>query len=254
MAARLSEAVYAEDDHTDVYLQGPLIEARIKALLPDATSVTLACVGDTDFAVAITPDNTAIVIFRGTEIDAGDIASDLDVRKVSPAWLKKGKAASGFTRAFDAAKNRMLELIGDADNVALTGHSLGGAISLAAALFLKCQTDKGVVDVTTFCGPRLFDAEGAAYYDSLLGNVTTRVVDTLDIVPMLPLYTMGYRHTEDPLYLPYDGINRMSEGLPVKQRAFLFAKGVFAAMKVKNSQVIEAHTMSSVIKKLESLT
>lgn len=77
--------------------------------------------------------------------------------------------------------------------VIVTGHSLGGALSPALALFLadtqgrRNGWDPGraaSLSCVAFAGPTPGNRDFALYLDQRIGSVTERVVNPLDIVPM----------------------------------------------------------------------
>jgi len=78
----------------------------------------------------------------------------------------------------------------DARAVVVTGHSLGGATSMAIAWRLA---SKGLIPANTplfnvtFGGPRLFQREGVAAYDAKLLNNTFRFVFNKDPIPHVPM-------------------------------------------------------------------
>jgi hypothetical protein len=71
----------------------------------------------------------------------------------------------------------------------ISGHSLGGALSPAMALYLS--DTKAAWDPSGFAtlaclpsaGPTSGNGDFASYYDAVLGNVTARVHNRLDVVP-----------------------------------------------------------------------
>lgn len=73
--------------------------------------------------------------------------------------------------------------------VSVTGHSLGGALAPALALWLADTAGswdpqgRASLDVVSFAGPTGGDADYAAYYDLRLGGATRRVHNPLDVVP-----------------------------------------------------------------------
>lgn len=74
-------------------------------------------------------------------------------------------------------------------NITIAGHSLGGALSPAMALFLS-DTKKAwdpLDNSTLFCvpsaGPTSGNQDFATYYDSQLGSATSRLWNPLDVVP-----------------------------------------------------------------------
>jgi hypothetical protein len=71
--------------------------------------------------------------------------------------------------------------------VAVTGHSKGGALAIAAALWLAkswAPTKNATVECFSFAGPTAGDAEFVQLYDAALGSRTRCIVNSRDIVPM----------------------------------------------------------------------
>lgn len=75
-------------------------------------------------------------------------------------------------------------------NVTISGHSLGGALSAALALWLhdtQATWDPGS-RATVFCepsaGPTSGNGDFAAYYEQALGSRTSRIYNRIDIVPL----------------------------------------------------------------------
>ena len=260
--ANLCAAVYSQDIGADKYIDRSVVEANLAAIMSVPIScVTLASCVSTDFAVIRvggTPiagkAKTAIVVFRGTEINAGDILSDVDWRKVQAAWGVGWSCARGFYRAFACASGRMLALVEGADNVVVIGHSLGGALAQLAALYLADSCGKNVHDVVTFESPRVFDAKGAKHYDEKLGAVTTRVMDCLDPVCGFPPMLMGYRGVAGSAYLPYEGgRNVLYPSIPTSVRLSRIASAFMSKWKMPGFQTGSEHKMSSVIAKLTAV-
>ena len=71
-------------------------------------------------------------------------------------------------------------------NYMLTGHSLGGAPAILAALHLRIL-GKTVSSVYTFASPRVGSPSFVSLYNSYLGSQTFRFVAVNDPVPSLPL-------------------------------------------------------------------
>lgn len=77
-----------------------------------------------------------------------------------------------------------------ATNVMVTGHSLGGALAPAYALYLNDTSDQWVADgtsVTISCipvaGATAGDQGFSVYYDMQLGDATTKIWNAKDVVP-----------------------------------------------------------------------
>lgn len=70
--------------------------------------------------------------------------------------------------------------------ISVTGHSKGGALAIATALWLDeawASKHGGEVECFSLAGPTPGDARFKAYYDGRLGKRTRRVVNRRDIVP-----------------------------------------------------------------------
>lgn len=129
--------------------------------------------------------------FRGTEsTNPVDWARDAQF-KPRPAAL--GRVHSGFDVALDEVwTGLMAEVTGDARPLIITGHSLGGGLSiLAAARLLKAQTPPAAV--YAFGCPRTGLSDFRDTYDEALQDVTFRVINHIDLVTRVPLLAQGYR-------------------------------------------------------------
>lgn len=70
--------------------------------------------------------------------------------------------------------------------VSVTGHSKGGALAVATALWLHetwAPVNGGTVECFSFAGPTAGGAEFAARFDAALGKRTRSVVNRCDVVP-----------------------------------------------------------------------
>lgn len=70
--------------------------------------------------------------------------------------------------------------------VSVTGHSKGGALALATALWLHEGVGRGrelTVDCFSFAGPTAGNSAFARRYEAALGGRTHRIVNPLDLVP-----------------------------------------------------------------------
>lgn len=75
-----------------------------------------------------------------------------------------------------------------------TGHSLGGAAAVIAAVKFNEQYSGKAVKVYTFGQPRVGDGDYTKYVDSKL-NHFFRLVHKKDLVPHKPAYLAFYRHS-----------------------------------------------------------
>ncbi|KAK7030061.1 Alpha/beta-hydrolase [Favolaschia claudopus] len=87
-------------------------------------------------------------------------------------------------------------------SVLVTGHSLGAAISLLDAIFLKQQLPSNTsVQVVGFGRPRVGNAAFATWVDGMFGDKNTFVVSRDDPVPHVPLLAQGFQHTSGEIWI-----------------------------------------------------
>lgn len=151
--------------------------------------------------IATLEDSLAIaIVFRGSE-DVKNWLSDLDLRR--SAYDRPGcndcLVHDGFLAAeatiITSVLNETARLMGSygATKVLVTGHSLGAAIATLVAVDLKLSGVAESVELMNFGCPRVFNAAGAVYASSLLGNAS-RFTHNRDIVVHVPLTSQGYQH------------------------------------------------------------
>lgn len=92
------------------------------------------------------------------------------------------------------------------ESIAVAGHSLGGALAPALALWLEDKREgwdpmgKAALSVYALAGPTPGDADFAAYYDARLGPATRRFHDPYDVVPHA--WNLAALRTTPNLYQP----------------------------------------------------
>lgn len=151
-------------------------------------------------------DSFAVLAFRGTEKDGGDITTDLkaDLRRT-----RKGRLHSGFRSAYQGVAYDIEKAIDDLGDTPLyiTGHSLGGALATIATQ--KLERDS-LAACYTFGSPRV----GADELDGKIRVPIYRIVNSADIVTRVPLMTMNYQHVGSLHYLTTQGqMKRSPSGL-----------------------------------------
>lgn len=168
-----------------------------------------------DFSVTDTEAAT-VVAFRGTD-DVQDFINDISVKMDDFAGVRVHR---GFVRAYRAVREEVRRIVRDTTKpVVFTGHSLGGAIALVAAL----DTRKAAC-VLTFGQPRTCDQAGI---DRLTGIVYMRIINNNDIVPWVPparsaMYTHGgiaLHTTEDGVLVPLTSLSLVTAELAAVARA-----------------------------------
>jgi triacylglycerol lipase len=87
----------------------------------------------------------------------------------------------------------------------ITGHSLGGALAELCAAQAMFVSKIPVQGVYTFGQPRVGNKDFAAAVNDKLGSGIYRFVNDRDIVPRVPLFTMGFCHYGNQTFYDSDG-------------------------------------------------
>jgi len=145
--------------------------------------------GETSAFVAISPGVT-LVAFRGTNA-RNDWLTNLHAFKQPVAH---GQLHRGFFTAFGAIRGKIMALLNQAhspqSNLWITGHSLGGALSIVCAhSFL--ETSRPFTAVMTYGQPMVTDLALASYLAPQWQGRYWRFVNEADIVTRVPPF---YRH------------------------------------------------------------
>lgn len=170
----------------------------------------------------------AVLAFRGTA-SKQDIVTDAKALKAS---LTEGKIHRGFIGAYTSImeniRNEIKKMPGFP--IYITGHSLGAALATVATQYLEKEQIEGtkaplrdqIAACYTFGSPRV----GGRFFAEKLKSPVYRVVNTTDIVTVVPLMIMGYTHVGDVRFLgPKDG--DIHGGIPILRRIFFFLAAIF---------------------------
>ena len=139
-----------------------------------------------------------VLAFRGTEKNWRDVQTDILSRRVRTS---SGRIHAGFRQAYESVRpeiEKSLKKIGKLP-LYITGHSLGGALATVATERLESNPrfEFQVAACYTFGSPRVGNAE----YDPNIKSSFFRVVNTVDIVTVIPLLVMGFVHVGDIRFL-----------------------------------------------------
>ena len=164
----------------------------------------------TDTQVIVVEESDHIIIaFRGTSNIRDWITDAQFLRKllVEEANGDRCEVHHGFLDAYESVIEPLAaylrQIVVGARKVFVTGHSLGGALAILAALELKRQAF-AIAQVYTFGQPRVGNAAFKRLYEWSLGSSTFRVVYQEDIVarvPHLPAWHDPYRHVGTEIFL-----------------------------------------------------
>mmetsp|Transcript_12506 Transcript_12506/g.43765 ORF Transcript_12506/g.43765 Transcript_12506/m.43765 type:complete len:278 (-) Transcript_12506:96-929(-) len=152
--------------------------------------------------VALLTDGSAVVAFRGTD-NLKDWLVDLKAGRSEPyPNCDACEVHDGFTQAWGQLRanvTRAVRQVG-ASKVHITGHSLGASLAVLAAVELGSLGEQlAIGDVVTFGQPRIGNKAFADAYRKLVPQ-HQRVVHHKDIIPHLPLESMGFWHTSTEIW------------------------------------------------------
>lgn len=201
-------------------------------------------------------DQFAVLAFRGTQPTKWeDVRTDL--RAIKQKTIE-GKVHKGFKEAFDDVKDEIVDTlrksIGDDLPLYITGHSLGAALATVATQELEKEFDDLIAACYTFGSPRVGDGK----YEKSIKAPFYRIVNTTDIVTLVPFFLGTFVHVGDPRYLSrrkVDGVYQLYRGIPFVRRTFeSIIETLWALFRLKNpiGPWIGAHDMTLYIEKLES--
>lgn len=165
---------------------------------------------DTQARLVIAPGHL-VVVFRGTEPTVlSDLVTDARFKPSAVDWFggaeSEAQVHRGFKAALDAVwpelEERLLAaLVSKEGSLSFTGHSLGGALAVLAAVRLLAKAPvelrQRIALVHTVGQPRVGNAAFAAAAERLLEGRYFRAVNHRDAVPRIPPAKLGaweYQH------------------------------------------------------------
>lgn len=137
-----------------------------------------------------------VIAFEGTNgvTDVGDWIFNLGTTRLK---TQHGYVHGGFRRAWQSLERQVRKILESEGirRVWITGHSLGGAIALQAAIDLQADPSIELLGVMTFGQPLALDEAVSRWVDRSFGNRFVRFVNEDDIVPrLMPGYWPGGRY------------------------------------------------------------
>ena len=192
-------------------------------------------------------DQFAVLAFRGTEVSKiEDIKIDAMASKLS---VLDGRVHAGFRAAYESVAKGVEESLLKLDKelpLYITGHSLGAALATVATQRLEHnpRIRERIAACYTFGSPRV----GNSHYDIEFKSPIYRVVNTTDVVTIVPLLAMGYMHIGDVRFLGAKQ-GEFQRGVPIFRRLYLFLLTVFKFF----SPIVEDHAIVEYRRKLEAI-
>jgi triacylglycerol lipase len=174
--ARASCAAYKET-HEEMVLM--LAESQLRGTLHPFASA------DTEGFLFVDEDQV-ILSFRGS-VSVGDWINNTSISL--RLWPGEGFVHTGFASALDAVWPEvaaLLERYAAGRTLWFTGHSLGGALAMLAAVKYRTEAQGSVDGVYTFGMPKVGNQKFTAAVDSLLKGRAFAILNEGDFVPWLP--------------------------------------------------------------------
>ena len=212
---------------------------------------------DTQGFVAESSD-AIIVAFRGTQPNR-PMDWFVDFRATCDPWdHTAGKVHSGFHGALrkvwgvalpngEVLPRRLANRGGK--TIWITGHSLGGALAVlcaAQALFVSKMPVQGVY---TFGQPRVGTKDFADAVNAKLGSGIFRFVNDRDIVPRVPLFSMGFCHYGCQRFFDHVGEPAAAESaVETLKEALTLAKGAFNLAALGQVAGLVTDSLKSILK------
>lgn len=169
-------------------------------------------------------DDFAVLAFRGTQ-EKRDIGTDAKAFKVK---VTEGGIHRGFVGAYTSIMKDIkaeIEKLPWSLPIYITGHSLGAALATVATQYLekdiieegKAPLKDRIAACYTFGSPRV----GDVLFSERLKSPVYRVVNTRDVVTVVPLLAMGYIHVGDVRFLDINE-GEIKTGIPFLRRTIFF--------------------------------
>jgi predicted lipase len=201
-------------------------------------------------------DEFAVLAFRGTQPTKWeDVRTDLRALKQKTV---EGKVHKGFQEAFDLVRDEIFDIvdksIGKDLPLYVTGHSLGAALATVATQELEEKFHDLIAACYTFGSPRVGDGT----YEKSIKAPVYRIVNTTDIVTLVPFFLGTFMHVGDPRYLSrrkVDNVYRIYKGIPFVRRTFeAIIEMILPIFHLRNPLApwVTAHSMDFYIEKLEN--
>ena len=201
--ARASGFAYDDDEQ----VKGE-IEAAIGAPLVDFHGIHR---GEAANCFLASFDQAIVLAFRGTA-NAQNWVADAQVHLVP--YRPGGAIHTGFRDYLDSMFDEITATLaawsGKGRTLWITGHSLGGALALLAAAYLRFPADAKILStqiagVYTFGQPRVGTADFATLCNNDFRSFYFRYVNNLDIVTRVPPRIIGYAHAGGTEYIDATG-------------------------------------------------
>lgn len=184
---------------------------------PGVNATEVWAVGtDANGFVGVDPNNHRIVVsFSGTDpLSIRNWIDDISTLKTPYPYCSGCEVHNGFYNTYLSVQSQVLTLVKGfhtqypSYSILVTGHSLGGAMAVHAALDLKLSLGLSTEDVYTFGQPRVGNPDFNLFYQKTVSQ-NYRVTHYKDPVPHLPFEDWEFQHQPQEIY--YQMLNNKYE-------------------------------------------
>lgn len=159
---------------------------------------------DIEMMICFHTKNILFYVFRGTD-DINDWKTNISLKKT---YHKGLGIHTGFFKSWTHLKQDIKKTYLDSNVLHIfTGHSKGGAEAVVCSYMFKEYLNREkedrnntTVECVTFASPRVGDKKFKMDYNSKIKHKRYQTI--FDLVPWVPRYTLGYRHTGKAIWVP----------------------------------------------------
>ncbi len=166
-------------------------------------SIVAAPAKSLDFYGFIIESSDSIVIaFRGSRSNPDWIADAAILHTYFPYTRIKLGIHSGFAAIYNTCRQQIigvLNAMSSSKQLFITGHSLGGALAVLCSLDAAANTAYTNPIMYNFGSPRVGNSKFVQAYNDIIDS-SVRIVNTNDIVPLLPPAVVNPPLSNDLLY------------------------------------------------------
>jgi len=212
----ISAATYANLVRFAHFSSAAYISPTCSNVLTATVQNTFNKPGAVGYVALDTSASQIIVAFQGSN-NIADFEADADIvleswsDPISGSYCLLCEVHEGFYNAFYSVESYINTYVSNLHNahpsfsIIVTGHSLGGALTPFAALYIKSLRLGATIQIYSYGQPRVGSVTFANFVNSQIGQSNIfRVTHVGDVVPQLIPYILIYAHHETEYYIKAD--------------------------------------------------